>query len=106
MGLSPFEVESLGNLYWFQLVCKRSSSSENYPDVFHLWTAERHSMHALLTLEKKLPSLVARVRSEKRSEIEISTEVLRPLDLLQRLGVSEPDPVPIESDHFYSLYER
>ena len=106
MGLSPFEVDSLGNLDWFQLVCKRSGSSENYPDVFHLWTAERHNMHALLTLEKKLPNLVGRVRSEKRSKIEISTEVLRPLDLLQRLGVSDLDPVPIESYHFYNLYER
>jgi len=62
-------------------------------------------MHSLRTLEKQLPSLVGRVRSEKRSEIEISRK-LRPLDLLQRLGIAEPDPVPIESDHFYDSYER
>jgi hypothetical protein len=105
MELSPFDVESLDNLGWFQFVCARSGSPENYPDVFHLWTAERHKMHAFLTLEKKLPNLVTRIRGEKKREIEISTEALRPLDLLQRLGISEPDPVPIERDHFYHLYE-
>jgi hypothetical protein len=104
IGLSQFEVDSLRNLAWFQVVCNRSGSSENYPDVFHLWTAERHRLDALLTLDKKLPRLVDRIRNEKNKEIDISTEVLRPLDLLQTLGISEPDPVPINSGHFYNLY--
>jgi hypothetical protein len=103
IGLSPFEIESLKGLAWFQLLCKRSGSSENYPDVFHLWTAERHHLDAFLTLEKILPNLVDRVRHERSSKIEISTEVLRPLDLLQRLGIPDPDPVPINGDHFYRL---
>jgi hypothetical protein len=94
IGLNQFEVESLRNLDWFQLVCKRSGSSENYPDVFHLWTAERHGLDALLTLD-----------NEKKREIHIRTEVLQPLDLLNRLGISEPDPVPITSGRFYNLYE-
>lgn len=33
IGLSPFEIHSLENLDWFKFVCKRSGSSENYPDV-------------------------------------------------------------------------
>jgi hypothetical protein len=104
IGLSPFEVDSLTNLEWFQLLCKRSGSSENYPDVFHLWTAVRHGLDALLTLDKKLPRLVDRVKNEKKREIDIRTEVLQPLDLLHRLGISEPDPVPITSGRFYNLY--
>jgi hypothetical protein len=104
IGLSAFEVDSLRNLEWFQLLCKRSGSSENYPDVFHLWTAQRHGLDALLTLDKKLPRLVDRVKNEKKREIDIRTEVLRPLDLLHRLGVSVPDPVPITSGRFYNLY--
>jgi hypothetical protein len=106
IGLSPFEIESLGTLGWFQLLCRRSGSAENYPDVFHLWTAERHGFHALLTLEKKLPRLTARVQAEKASQIQINTAVLRPLELLAAMGISEPDPVPIDRDRFYNLYEE
>lgn len=106
IGLNQFEVESLRNLDWFQLICARSGSSENYPDVFHLWTAERHGLDALLSLDKKLPRLVDRVKNEKKREIDIRTEVLQPLDLLHRFGISKPDPVPITSGRFYNLYER
>jgi hypothetical protein len=74
--------------------------------VFHLWTTGRHGLDALLTLDKKLPRLVDRVRNEKKKEIDIRTEVLQPLDLLHRLGISEPDPVPIDTGRFYNLYER
>jgi hypothetical protein len=106
IGLSDFEINSLRNIEWFQLVCNRSGTSENYPDVFHLWTAERHHLDAFLTLEKKLPRLVDRVRNEKTVKIAVSTDVLRPLDLLQRLGVCAPDPVPIDEDRFYDFYRH
>src|SRR5271167_3897924 len=43
--------------------------------------------------------------AEKASQIEINAAVLRPLDLLAALGISEPDPVPIRHDQFYNLYE-
>jgi hypothetical protein len=45
IGLTPFEIESLGKLSWLQSLCQRSGSAENYPDVFHLWTAERHGLN-------------------------------------------------------------
>ena len=104
IGLSPFEIDSLRNLEWFKLLCDRSMSSENYPDVFHLWTAERNQMDAFLTLDTKLPRLVGRVRGEKKSAIQIRTEALLPLDLLKRLGIATPDAVPIDSDREYNLY--
>ena len=34
IGLPEFEVESLRNIGWFQFLCQRSGSPENYPDVF------------------------------------------------------------------------
>jgi hypothetical protein len=52
IGLSPFEIDSLENLGWFQLLCRNSGSADNYLDVFHFWTAERQGFDALLTLEK------------------------------------------------------
>ncbi len=106
IGLTAFEIESLRNIEWFQFLCERSGSSENCPDVFHLWTAERNGLDALLTLEMKgLPNLVSRVRNEKKTTIKIKTEVLRPLELLQKLGISEPDPVPLDPGRFYHLHE-
>jgi hypothetical protein len=101
IGLTAFEIESLKNVDWFQFLCERSESSENYPDVFHLWTAERNGFDALLTLDGKLQNLVSRVRNEKVRKVEIKTKVVRPLDLLPKLGIDKPDPVPMDANRFY-----
>jgi len=103
--LTEFEIESLRNIDWFQFLCQRSGTPENYPDVFHLWTAERNGLHAVLTLDERLTNLVSRVKNEKVKRIEIQTEVLRPLDLLQKFGIGKPDSVPMNSNKFYYLNE-
>ncbi len=105
IGLTDFEVASLRNLDWFQFLCRRSGSRENFPDVFHLWTAERNGLGTVLTLDTGLPNLLCRVRNEKIKRIEIRTEVLQPLDLLRKLNISKPDPVPMEAGRFYHWHE-
>ncbi len=105
LRLSAFEVESLRNIGWFQFLCERSGSPENYPDVFHLWTAERNGLDILLTLDNGLLELVSRVRKEKAQTIEIKTEVLRPLELLDLLEVRNREPVGLDEDRFYYLHE-
>jgi hypothetical protein len=105
LRLSAFEVESLRNIGWFQFLCQRSGSPENYPDVFHLWTAERNGLDVLLTLDNGLPELVSRVRKEKAQTIEIKTEVLRPLELLDLLEVRNREPVGLDDGRFYYLHE-
>jgi hypothetical protein len=60
----------------------------------------------MLTLEKKLPRLVARVKAENANQVQINTDAIRPLELLAAMGISELDPVPINRDQFYNLYER
>lgn len=105
LHLTPFEIDSFRDIEYFQFLCGRSGSRENYPDVFHLWTAKRNNLDALLTLETTLPKLVSRVKNEKSRKVEIGTEVLRPLDLLKKLGIEKPDPVPIEFGRFYHLHE-
>jgi hypothetical protein len=105
LGLTDFEIQSLRNLGWYQLLCRRSQSQENYPDVFHLWTAERNGCDAILTLDEKLQKLVRQVRSEKKEPIEIKTNVLRPLGLLQIFGINKPDAVPMETNRFYHWHE-
>lgn len=109
IDLTAFEIESLRNVDWFRVLCQtsgsRENSRENYPDVFHLWTAERNGLDAVLTLDGKLKNLVSRVKKEKVKRVEIRTEVLLPMDLLQKLGITEPDPVPMDIDRFYRWHE-
>ena len=50
-GITAFDLESLRNINWFKFLCDRSGSPENYPDIFHLWTAERNTLDVFLTLE-------------------------------------------------------
>lgn len=105
VGLSDFEVESMMEISWYQFICGRSNSKENYPDIFHLWTAKRNSIDVFLTLEKKLPNIVEQIRKEKQKTIEISTKVFRPLEFLKWLGLDAPDQVPMEFDRFYNIFE-
>jgi hypothetical protein len=103
--LTDFEIDSFRDIGWFQFLCDRGGSRENYPDIFHLWTAERNGLDVLLTLDNGLPELVSRVKNEKRRGIEIQTQVLRPLELLNTLGISGLDAVQLEHDGFYYLHE-
>jgi hypothetical protein len=105
LRLTPFEIDSFRDIGYFQFLCQRAGSRENYPDVFHLWTAKRNNLDALLTMETTLPKLVSRVKNEKSRKVEIDIEVIRPLDLLKKLGIEKPDPVPLEFGHFYHLHE-
>lgn len=105
LRLDEFEIESLRDLRWFHFLCKEWGSRENYPDAFHLWTAKRNGLDALLTLEKTLPNFVSNLKAERNKRIEIQVDVLRPLELIQKFGISEPDPVPMEPNRFYHLHE-
>ena len=105
IGLSEFEKGNLRKLDYFQFLCRRAQSHENYPDMFHLWTAIQNECDAFLTLEKKLPNIVRSIAREKNRSVEIKTEVLRPLDLLQKLNIMVPDEVPMESGRFYHYFE-
>ncbi len=102
IGLTDFELESLNRIDWLRFVCERFASRENYPDAFHLWAAERNGIDVFLTLEKKLPNKVQQIKSEKNANFRIGTEVLRPLEFLKNLGVSELDPVPVKPGRFYT----
>jgi hypothetical protein len=105
LGLTDFEIESLRSIVWFQFLCQRSGSRENYPDIFHWWTAERNGLDALLTLDYRLVNLARSVKKECRKPIQINSDVFLPLDLLNKLEIREVDPVPMEQDRLYGWHE-
>jgi len=56
-------------------------------------------------LDERLTNLISGVRNQKDKQVEIQTEVLRPLELLQKLGIEKPDSVPMNWNKFYYLHE-
>lgn len=105
LGLTDFEVDSLRNLKYFQMLCTVGQSREHYPDMFHLWTAQRNCIDVFLTLERKLPEMANRAERSMKIGPQFSTKVLRPIAFLRLLGITRPDPVPLEPDRFYPFIE-
>jgi hypothetical protein len=105
LRLDDFEVLSLNDLRWFQALTGAFASPENMPDCFHIWTARRNSLDALLILEKKLPRTIEQLRRRKQGSIDTGVAVLRPTELLHQLGVVEIDTVPVDPGRFYSYME-
>lgn len=103
IGLADFELESFTQLDWFKFICSRFGSDENYPDAFHLWTAERNSIDVLLTLETKLPRIVGQIKRSENHKHKIRTSILQPIEFLQSLNISELDDVPIKAGQFYEV---
>lgn len=105
IGLTEFEIESFMKIDWFKFVCSRFGSPENYPDAFHLWTAERNDIDVFLTLERKLPNIVKQIRQSKNEKHHIKTSVFRPIEFLQSMGISKQDDPPITAGKFYSFMD-
>lgn len=101
LRMSSFEVESLQNLPWFRTMCQVAQSPENYPDMLHVWAAQRNRMDVFLTLEKRLPNIAASFPAKVSCGATSPTQVLQPVEFLRRLGISEIDPVPIQAQWFY-----
>jgi len=104
LKIPEFEIESLQNIQWFRAMCRIAQSPENYPDVLHLWAAQRNRMDIFLTLEKRLPNIAAHFPTDESCAPSYPTRVLRPRELLKLLGISTCDPVPIEPGRFYPIF--
>jgi len=101
LRLTEFEIVSFERLSFFKRMCQISQTTENYPDMFHIWTAQRNRMDVFLTLESKLPNIAKQIEDSKIDALDYPTKVLRPLEFLDGMGVKSLDPVPIQPDRFY-----
>jgi hypothetical protein len=105
IGLTEFEVQSFRSIDWFRFICSRFGSSENLPDAFHLWAAERNNIDVFLTMERKLPAMVEQIRQSRNETHQINVSVLRPWAFLESIGITKLDPMPIEPNRFYDFAE-
>lgn len=103
IALTDFEMESFQQLDRFKFICGRLRSPENYPDAFHLWTAERNGIDVFLTMENALPNAAAQMAKSNNPKHQLRVSVLRPTALLQLLGVAEMDKIPIQAGRFYDF---
>lgn len=104
-GLTQFEIENLENIDELKFLLERAGSPENYPDMFHYWTASRNGLDAFLTLEKRLPNLLSNIAGHQFGKFKFKTKVVRPLGLLELLGIEILDIVPLEYGKFYHYHE-
>jgi len=69
------------------LELKAAIGSKHSPDIFHLWSAEKARLDALLTADFKFINAVRNAKRNRRG-IEIEVDVLSPSELCERLGPS------------------
>ncbi len=82
-------------------MCSIGQSEENYPDVFHLWTAQRNRIDAILALDTKFANIAKQIENSGKIRLEYRTRVMQPIEFLASIGIVGLDPVPIEPDRFY-----
>lgn len=96
--LTDFEVENLRGISRFETLCDGLAESQ-YPDAFHLWTAETNKVDFFLTTDGKF----IRVMTETK-RINLPCKPICPTDLLEELGVTDLDPTPFDRDQFYTVF--
>ncbi len=93
-GLNDYEKESIQQLDWFRGLCQRVRSSRNFPDAFHLWTAERAGQDYFLTLDGRFVRMIESIRNEKKT-FPLKTKVMTIRAFLKEQGVAEKIAIPI-----------
>lgn len=98
LKFTDFELQNLRSLDRFREICA-NLPEKHYPDAFHLWTAEVNGLDFFLTADKKF----IRALTES-SRVELTTRPIAARDLLDEMGVTELDPMPVTHYDFNYLF--
>ena len=93
-----FLLRNLRSVERFRDLCD-GLSEKQFPDAFHLWTAEVNEAEFFLTIDRKF----IRVMTETKN-ISLPCRPLPPCEFLQRLGVEERDPFEYKQNQFYDFF--
>lgn len=74
-------------------------SEKQYPDAFHLWTAEVNGAELFLTTDRKFIRAITQTKNLK-----LPCEPLSPSELLEKLGVKERDSFNYSEGQFYNIF--
>lgn len=100
LGWPDFLVANLRNIKRFKALCKGLSENQ-YPDAFHLWTAELNGADCFLTIDKKFIQVMT-----KTNQTELPCLPLSPSQLLDQLGIDERDPFEHREGVFYNIFKE
>lgn len=95
-----FLLINLRNVERFRELCK-GLSEKQYPDAFHLWTAEVNGADCFLTIDKKFIRVMTETNKAK-----MPCPPLSPSQLLDELGIHERDPIEYVEGAFYDIFGR
>ena len=109
MKLPDYYRQNFANLKRFREICepitkntkaKQDKKDEQIRDAFHLWTAEVNNLDYFLTADKKFINLMT-----VSSKIDLPTPPIAAATLLEKLGISKLDPLPVMDDRFRYWFE-
>ena len=89
-------IKSLEHVDRYRELCE-GMPEKQYPDIFHLWSAEVNGIDFFLTIDKKF------INSMARKNLDLPCKPISPSALLNLLGVDVRDPFPYQEGVFYSL---
>lgn len=98
--LPNFDRANLLNLGRYREICANLDTDDHIRDAFHLWTAEANKLDFFLTADKKFIN-----KMTLSTKIDLPTPPICPEALLEHLGVSEPDPMPLSGREFRNLLQ-
>jgi len=95
-----FLLNNLRGVQRFRDLCN-GLAEKQYPDAFHLWTAEVNEIEFFLTTDQKF----IRVMTETK-RLHLPCRPLSPSDLLDILEIHERDSFKYETNQFYNVFGR
>ncbi|MDP2815272.1 MAG: hypothetical protein Q8O19_01165 [Rectinemataceae bacterium] len=93
-----FLLNNLRGVRRFHDLCN-GLAEKQYPDAFHLWTAEVNGIKYFLTTDQKF----IRVMTETK-RLNLPCRPLSPSDLLDVLKIDERDPSEYEANQFFNVF--
>jgi hypothetical protein len=95
---TDFERQNIKSLNRFNELCS-GLSEKHYPDAFHLWTAEVNSLDYFLRSDHKFINVMT-----KTGRAQLNTKPIAPVDLLNFLGITEREPMPVSDYDFHTFF--
>lgn len=100
MKLPEFMRRNIANLGRFKKICSYLDTDDHIRDAFHLWTAETNGLDYFLTADKKFINKIL-----NSTPLDFPTPPISPASLLERLEITEFDPLPLTDRTFRSIFE-
>ena len=95
-----FDRQNIANLQRYKLICKYLDTDDHRRDAFHLWTAEVNGLDCFLTDDRRFIN-----KMTLSTPLDLPTPPISPQRLLETLGVTELDPMPIADRRFRHVFE-